>query len=226
MEEKTSSLGLRDIYFIIKKRILLIIGITIICGLTSGILSFYVIKPTYEAQTSLIVGKPQPVEKSQQFNDIIMYQNLAKTYSVIAQSRSVAESAQSKLSFYISVEDLQNNVTISTKEGTQFLYIKAENRNAQQAVSIVNAMTTAFIDESKRVFPTGGDIQVMDDAAFPKKPAKPRKKLNIALASLLGLFISTALAYMLEEMDRTIKNEDDVEKYLGLPVIGVIPKET
>lgn len=224
--EGKASIDLREIYFIIKKRRLLIIGITILCGLIAGILSFYVIKPTFQAQTSLIVGKPQSTDKSQQFNDIMMYQNLAKTYSEIAKSRSVAESAQSKLSSYISLKDLQNSITITIKEGTQFLYIKAESKDAQQAVNIVNAITTSFIDESKKVFPTGGDIQVVDDAAYPKEPIKPRKKLNIIIASLLGLVISTALAYMLEEMDRTIKNEYDVEKYLKLPVIGVIPKET
>lgn len=224
MEEGLAA-DIRSFYFAIKVRFGLIISITLLCAIASGVISFYVLKPVYQAQTSVIVGKPQSSDKSQQYTDVIMYQNLVKTYSEIAKSRIVAESAMGKLNFNITADDIQDAVTISSKEGTQILYIKAESKDASRAVQIVNAMTTAFIDESKRVYPTGGDIQVMDSAQFPKAPIKPKKIINIAIAFMLGLILSITLAFVLENMDRTIKDESDVEKYLGLPVMGVIPKE-
>ncbi|MGE5627294.1 MAG: YveK family protein [Solirubrobacterales bacterium] len=216
---------IRKFYYVIKARIILIISITLLCAIASGVLSFYVLKPVYQAQISVIVGKPQSTDKSQQYTDVIMYQNLVKTYTEIAKSRIVAESAVQKLDFSITADDIQSAVTISSKEGTQILYIKAESIDASHAVQIVNAITSAFIDQSKRVYPTGGDIQVMDTAQYPKAPVKPRKSVNIAIAVLLGLILSTTLAFVLEYIDRTIKDEEDVEKYLGLPVVGIIPKE-
>lgn len=67
------------------------------------------------------------------------------------------------------------------------------------------------------------DVQVVDVATVPTSPIKPRKALNVAIAVLLGLFLGAGLAFALEYMRRTIRTADDVEHYLGLPVLGSIP---
>ena len=67
------------------------------------------------------------------------------------------------------------------------------------------------------------DVQIVDVAVAPKGPIKPNKRLNVAIAAILGLFVGTGLAFALEYMNRTIRTADDVEQYLGLPVLGSIP---
>ena len=64
----------------------------------------------------------------------------------------------------------------------------------------------------------------MDRAIVPINPISPNKKLNLAIAFFLGLMISVGIVFLLEYLDSTIKTESDVEKYLDLPVLGVIPK--
>lgn len=227
MEEEVT-LDIRELFYAIKKRMKLILGITIGVTVLVGVLSFFVIKPTYEAKTSIIVGKPQATEKdgtqNSQYNDVMMYQNLIKTYSTIAQSKLVAENASEKLNGKITAENLQKIITVTTKEGTQILEISAQSKSAQEAVDIVEASSSSFVEQSKKVFPTGGDIQIMDKPELPDKPVKPRKALNVAIAFLIGLMGSMGLVFVLEYMDSTIKTEYDVEKYLELPVLGIIPK--
>lgn len=69
----------------------------------------------------------------------------------------------------------------------------------------------------------GTTINIASPALVPSNPVKPNKKLNMAIALLLGLMLSMGLAFLLEFMDNTIKDPGDVEKHLGLPVIGSIP---
>lgn len=69
----------------------------------------------------------------------------------------------------------------------------------------------------------GTSVIVVSPALVPTVPVKPNKKLNMAVALVLGLMAAVALAFLLEFMDNTIKNADDVNKHLGLPTIGVIP---
>ncbi|MQL53504.1 lipopolysaccharide biosynthesis protein [Desulfofundulus thermobenzoicus] len=69
-------------------------------------------------------------------------------------------------------------------------------------------------------------VVVVSDAGVPSRPIKPNKKLNIAVALVLGLLASTALAFVLEHLDYTIKTPEDVSKHLELPVVGVIPQVT
>jgi len=220
------TLDLRDIFYIIRKRLKLILIITLACTLVSGIISFYILKPVYEARTSIIVGKPQANEKTTtQYNDVMMYQKLVKTYSEIAKSRAVAEMVANKLDNKYTVEQLQKAVTVASQTDTQILVISTQNGNAEEAVKITNAASAAFVEESKLVFPTGGDIQIMDKPQLPKSPVKPNKILNIAIAFLIGLMASVGLTFVLEFLDRSIKTEEDVARYIDIPVIGIIPKE-
>ncbi|WP_347489298.1 Wzz/FepE/Etk N-terminal domain-containing protein [Desulfoscipio sp. XC116] len=66
-------------------------------------------------------------------------------------------------------------------------------------------------------------INVASPALVPAKPVKPNKQLNMAVALVLGLMVAVGLAFVLEFMDNTIKGPDDVQKHLGLVVIGTIP---
>lgn len=219
------TLDLRDLFYILRKRMKMIVGITIACTLISGILSFFVIKPTYEAKTSIVIGKTEngPNDKSQyNYNDVMMFQKLVKTYAEIGKSRVVAESAAARAK-NVTADQIQKMVTVTPQADTQIVQFKVENNSQKEAYIIVNAISEAFIQESKRIYPSGS-IQVMDAARVPEKPVAPKKSLNIAIAFFIGLMASVGLTFVLEYMDSTIKTEEDIERYLGLPVIGIIPK--
>ena len=53
-------------------------------------------------------------------------------------------------------------------------------------------------------------------------PIKPNPELNMAIAFVVGLMTAVGLAFLLEYLDQSIRTEQDIEQYLGLPVIGAI----
>ena len=57
------------------------------------------------------------------------------------------------------------------------------------------------------------------------RPAKPNVAINLALGGVIGIMFGLGLAFFLEYMDTTVKSLDDVEKFLGVPVLAVIPKD-
>ncbi len=67
-------------------------------------------------------------------------------------------------------------------------------------------------------------VVVVSEASIPESPIKPNKKLNVAIAFVLGLMLFSLLAFVLEYLDNTIKTPEDINRELGLSVIGVIPK--
>lgn len=67
------------------------------------------------------------------------------------------------------------------------------------------------------------DVQVIDIAIAPERPIAPKKTLNVVIAAILGLFIGTGLAFLLEYMNKTVRTAEDVQQYLDLPVLGSIP---
>ncbi len=221
--EQEMTLDIMDFYQIVKKRFALILTITLLSTLVSGIVSFFVLKPVYESSTSIIIAKDAGKETTQ--SDVMMFQNLIKTYAAIAQSDSAAKIAVEKAGLSITSEQLQKSTKVTPQTGTQILVISTQNRDPKVAAAEVNALADAFIQESARVLPTG-TVQIMDKGKIPASPVKPNKKLNMAIAFFIGLIASMGISFLLEYMDRTIKSERDIETHLDLPIIGVIPKHS
>ena len=68
------------------------------------------------------------------------------------------------------------------------------------------------------------NIRITEKATLPQLPVRPNKKRNLALGIIFGLMLGVGLSFLKEYMDRTIRTEDDVQRYLDLPVLSVIPK--
>lgn len=68
------------------------------------------------------------------------------------------------------------------------------------------------------------NVRILDKANVPLWPIAPRKKMNVMLGGLLGACLGVAAAFFLDYLDNTFRTPEDIEKYLGLSVLGVIPK--
>ncbi|MCD6159490.1 MAG: polysaccharide biosynthesis tyrosine autokinase [Kosmotoga sp.] len=69
-----------------------------------------------------------------------------------------------------------------------------------------------------------GNAAVVDYAKSPRNPVKPNKKLSLAIGGVLGIFLGMLTVFLVEYMDKTLKSEEEIERYSGLSVIGRIPE--
>ncbi|WP_027308872.1 YveK family protein [Caloramator sp. ALD01] len=222
--EQEMTLDLTELFAIIKKRLWLIVSITLITTLISALLSFFVLTPIYEAKISIFLGRERTAESLKtDYNEVLMFQKLSKTYAEIAKSKTVAEKTLKELNKDVQADVLLNNLTATPQPDTQMLVLKYQSKDPQDAALTLNTHAKNFIEESKRFYPDG-NVQIVDAAQVPQNPVKPKKMLNIAIAFVLGVMLSLGLVFILEYMDTTVKTEDEIEKLLDIPVIGIIPK--
>ncbi|CDF57717.1 YveK family protein [Thermobrachium celere] len=215
---------IQDILHIIKKRIVLISSITVMSVIISALISFYLITPEYKSTCSIVVTKHMEKDGEKlQYNDIMMYQKLVKTYAEIAKSRKVAENTIISMGLNIKPEELQRMLTTNIAPDTEVMYISIQHKDKKFATNVVNKLSEEFIKRANELLP-GGNIQIIDYAKVPKSPVKPKKVLNMAIAFVLGLMTSLGLTFLLEYLDTTIKTADEIDSYLDIPVIGLIAK--
>ena len=217
-------MDLKQCFNTIVKRKYLIIIITLAATLISAIFSCFLIKPVYKADISVIIGPAQTdgAKTNQNYNDMLMYQKMVKTYGEFAKSRTVASDVIEKLDLDKSVDQLLAMITVAPKGDTDFLTITVESKDKGEAVLIANQMAKSLKEVSKEVR-QADNVQLLDEALPPKGPASPKPILNMAIAFFLGLMVSVGITFLLEYLDNTIKDEDELEELVGLPVIGNIP---
>ena len=217
---------LREIFFILRKRLAIILILVILSVVSSAFASFFILDKQYQASTTIIVGSRNTFlyteTKDLQLSDITMYQKLLKTFSEIAKSRMVSEKVIDNLNLGISIEALQKKIIVTTVGDTQMMTIKVTDLNPETAASIANNLANIFKSEVAQIMQVE-NVEIIDPAIVPKSPIRPRPKLNIGIAFVLALMVGVGLSLLLEYLDHTIKTPDDIEKYIDLPVLGVIP---
>lgn len=220
MEEQVISLS--EIFEAIKKRWIIIVAITLSATLISGILSFFVIKPVYETSTKLFIGKEEREDTVYNTNDIQMYQKLLQTYAQAIKTKDLVGRAINSLNYELEPSKVVGALTVTPVTDTQILQIKYKSKNQQEAVEVLKNITEQFIITSKELVPNG-NVRVIEEVEFPENSVSPNKKMNIAIAFLLGLMVSLGLVFLLEYLDNTYKNKEQLEKELDIPVLGEIP---
>ena len=221
MEEQVISIS--EIFEAIKKRWIIIVAITLTATIISGIISFFVIDPVYEASTKVFVGKEENDNAAYNSSDINMYQQLLQTYAQAIKTKDLVNRAISGLSYdELEASSVVDALTVNPISSTQILEIKYKSKDAEEAKDVLKGITDEFIVTAKELVPNG-NVRVIEEVELPENPVSPNKKMNIAIAFLLGLMVSVGLVFLLEYLDNTYKNKEQLEKDLGIPVLGAIP---
>ena len=220
MEE---AIDLSKYFFVLKKKMWLICLSAIVCGGISGLVSFYILEPVYEANTSLIVNKEIKKTQITTTDDLNYVQKLAITYGEIIKSRTVITSTIEKLKLDMTYEELEKIISVSNVSDTQIIKISIEHKNPVLATKICNTIPEIFTKEVQRISKASG-VEVIDKAIVPEEPIKPNKIMNIAIAMLLGVMVSVFVIFLTEALNTSIKEPKDIEEKLGIPVFGVVPK--
>lgn len=215
---------IQDIVDILLKRWKMILSITLLATVTAGIISFFVIAPKYEAGTKVFIGKEDTKDQNYNSNDVQMYQKLLKTYAEVIMTNDLVEKAIEKDNLNITSEEVLGSLTVTPRADTQILEIKYINTDKTLAKNLVDSVTSEFITYSIELIPNG-NVKIIESVKLPEEPASPNKKLNVAIAFMLGLMVSVGLAFLLEFMDNTFKTKEQLEQILGVPVIGAIPDD-
>ena len=209
MEEQVISIS--EIIDAVKKRWKIIALTTVLATLVSGIFSFFVISPTYEASTKIFIGKEGAESEGYNSSDVSMYQNLIKTYSELIKTKDLVNKAIDNSQYDLSVNNVLNGITVNTLTGTQILQISYQSKSPSIAKNILESITNEFITKAEELVPNG-NVKILESVELPKNPVAPNKTMNIAIAFILGMMVGFGIVFLLEYLDNTYKNKEQLEK--------------
>lgn len=195
-----------------------IVGLVIMFAYTS-----FLVTPLYSASSMMYVMPDNSNSmNSSTLSDMQVGQQLTSDYSNMINSRSFMEDVIKKLNLTIDYQQLLEKVEVMNPTSSRILQVTVNDPNPQTAADIANEM--ASVAESKLKEITGMQaIKIYEEAAVPDRPSSPSLKKNCALGLLAGIVLAMAVITILYLLDDTIKTEDDIEKYLGMTTLAVLP---
>ena len=171
-------------------------------------------------------GDTNEVQQIMMYNNIISQslfvgQRLISDYANIMNSPQVKIKTDEYLIKQGFKAPLRYTFTCRIKRKSCIMKIAVISPDSKLAAAAANSLVKAFKNEQERLM----DVkyaQAMYTATSPKYPFSPRKWLNLALGLLAGALLGVGIAFLLDYLDMTIKNPDDLKKIDLLP-LGIVP---
>ena len=212
--------SIQDIWFILKAKKWLILFTMILVGGIAYSLSRYVIPPTYEASTQILVVPKQSGTEVLDSNQIQSSQGLISTYRIIMTSPIILNEVRENIE--IAPLNLADHIVIENEENSQVITVRTTAESAELATSIANELGRVFSNEIPKLMNID-NTQVLSPAFLPTEPIEPNIPRNTALGILVGFILSSAVVLVRHLFNKQIRSESEAEEILEIPVIASIP---
>ena len=190
----------------------------------------------YTAKATIYVGIRQftiAQNNNTVSNDVLLgVERISTTFAVMMRSQPIALAAAERTHVSRSTSKIVAETNPVVVTGTQLLSVYVTDSDPRVASDLANGLADSFV-EAVQTFEPGvkageGSVPslpayVFDKATVPTSPNSTGLGRNVALGLAFGFLLAAAVAFLLEYVDVTIKNPQDAERRLELPVLGVVP---
>lgn len=206
-----------------KAYVISIVVISIIIGI---IYTFFLLVPKYKATTKMVLtqveGTTTQTTESITSSDITLNKNLVSVYGEILKSKKVVSKVIENLGLEFTVAELQEMISISSGTNAEVLDVSVTSKDPIISTNITNELADVFVDEVSEMYKIN-NVNILDKAEIPNGPCNVNHIKDLAIFTVLGIFLAAGFILLLYMVDTTIKMEEDVEAYTGLTILTSIP---
>jgi capsular polysaccharide biosynthesis protein len=219
-------------YLTVLRRRWLLLLVSVACGLLAG----YLTVPSgsiYTAETTIYVGNRQFGETGSLSADQSQgVERVARTFAVMIASEPIARDAVQRTGIDASSAQVASRTVAGVIPGTSLIRITYHDADPARARAIANAISDALVEKVQTFEPGAvggeGEVPILPAYVFARAdlPVVPQGKGAVGrllTGAMFGLVLAAAVAFLLDYLDITPRSAEDLERHLGLPVLGVVP---
>lgn len=213
-------IDLKELFEFIKKKIGLLITITVVICLLGCIYGLFLQKPMYKSYTTIILGGNETTaSQTITQSDITLNKNLVDTYAEIVKSRRVLEQVIAELDLEETYEELSNKISVSSVNNTEIIKITVADSNPIEAKNVANVTANFFSKEVVKLY-NMNNVNVLDEANEANEPYNINIPKQVIIYFFIGIIIALSILFIIFYFDRTIKSVEQVEQKIKLPILG------
>lgn len=218
-------INLKDLFDYFVSKIYWMLGILLVVMFIGASYLMFFQKPKYEAYTTLVLTRI--MDKNQETtaitqNDLLLNRNLVSTYREIIKSRPILKETIKMLELEDSMEELSSRIEVTSVKDTELIKITVKSDSKEESASIANAIASVFSDRIKDIYNIE-NLSIIEKAEIPSNPYNIDVIKQMMIITILGIILAIGTVFVIYYFDTTVKDEEDIDKALELPILGVVP---
>lgn len=198
-----------------------IILVSMVMGMVLfGLYHQFMVKPVYQADGSIFITNTSSVIS---ISDLQLGTALTEDYTKIIKSRAVLNEVIEEQGLNMNFRQLGNLITVTNPANSHIITVSVTCGDREMSRNIVNSVMEAGSRQIYKVFGSS-EPSILDYAADEAiVDLTPARRGYLEKGALAGIALACALIFIRFFLDTTLKTEDDIQKYLHMPVLSVVP---
>ncbi len=223
MEENNEiELDFLELFRYLKRKV----AVLLVAALVGGVFGFVYIKatakPVYSANITVYLMNRQ-YEEAVVYADLQIASQYVNDYRVLIKSRSVTDAVIEKLDLDLTNEEVAKKISVDYETSSRVVTVTVKDGDAQRAADIANVLGTdgnRIVAEMMNL----KNIKLVDEARVPLIPKIASATTWAVLLAVAAVVLAAGILAVIRVLDDSIRTEEDVERYLGLSTLGIIPQ--
>lgn len=217
MEERT--LEIKELFEVFRKRIWIMIIITISCALL-GLAYTFRMGTTYRAGVKVYIGNSENIINSYTEDQMKYYSGFVNTFREIIMIDDFLNETLEGHGLELTAGQIKGGLSLTAAANSPIIEMSYTGANKKQTKEVLTALTTEFTEQVKKIMPSA-NVQIVDSVKV--LTIEPAKTKVIILSIAVGIIGSIGLVLLLDYLDDRIHNKEILEKTLPVPVLGQLP---
>lgn len=231
--QREFDIDLLDLLRYLVKKCWTVILTFVLCGTIGAVFTLNVLDEEYTTEARLYVlnktatapglgAAGMGAATGLAYSDFQIADQLLEDYLILMTGRNVVDEVIATLGLDMTREEFYDKVKAESLNNTRVFQISVTDTDPQRAADIANCIREVASRQIKEIMDVDA-VNLVYEADVPEEKSGPSLIRNTAIAAAVGLILAVAVLIVVYLMDDTIRTEEDVEKHLGMSVLGVVP---
>lgn len=220
LKNDNDEIDLKEIFLVLLENWKTIFIAALIGAAFFGSYHVFFMKDSYRANAEIYITNTDSVVS---FSDLQLSAALTDDYARIIRSRTVLNRVINQLELNLDYKQLRELVTVSNPDSTHIIVISVSCGDLELARNIANALLNVSIEQIYQIIGSSEPTVIDFAEAEAVENITPRLSKYIVVGGILGAGIVCGILVLSTLMNTTIKTEADIDKYLNIPTLTVVP---
>lgn len=221
MNNDELEIDLGELFKALKKNILLIVVISILCAIVGFVSSMFLINKKYNSEATIYITPKVTEQGTIDYNSIQTNSRMVNNYMEILKGETILAKVADQVGME-SYEEVLNTLTVSNPENTELISVSSETTDPELSQQIVSLVISTFTEDMMDILNLN-NVTIINDAKVNENPVSPSVPKYTILGLAVGLVISCGYVFITFLFDKRLRTREEAENFLGVPVLATVP---